>query len=93
MIFFGWGRKTKTWVIKDSQQLVAMWNYFSIFWCPTAFNVKWHLLNENRSEDKVLTEDEVSKLLGVDAPSIGIWNSCGLWLVIGGLVILSIMSS
>ena len=47
--FFGWGKKQKCWKTPDGKWLVVVWSYFHIFWCPVAFGVKWHLIEDEKA--------------------------------------------
>lgn len=92
MFLFGWGKKTKNFPIAEAQHIIAVWNYFHIFWCPVSFNLKWHLISDKRSEDREVTEEEVKKLLNQETVSIGVWNRFGLLIVIAILVSINYLS-
>lgn len=92
MIFFGWGNKTKAWKINDEKDLIAAWGYFHIFWCPLAFRVKWHLVGDKRSEDMIINYEKVKEMFPNNTPNLNIWQRYGLLLVIGGLVLISLIS-
>ncbi len=47
-IIFGWGKKQKHWKTPDGKNLVVTWNYFNILWCPIGFNIKWHLVEDEK---------------------------------------------
>lgn len=79
MIFFGWGRKNRTWSVGDGgQHLVASWGYVHLFWCPIAGKVTWHLQGHDRREDAVLSYEEVKRRFPTDTPKIGSWQRFGL---------------
>ena len=92
MLFFGWGTKIKSWVVDNEHQLVAHWSYFSIFFCPIAFGITWHIRGDSRLEDKMISHNDVKRMFPVATPDIGMWNRCGLLIIIGGLFLLSLFS-
>lgn len=93
MFFFGWGKKSKAWEIGDEMHLVVSWSYFDIFWCPIAFGVQWHLVGDKRSEDATISYEKVKELFPTNTPSLNIWQKYGLLLVIGGFVLVSLISN
>lgn len=93
MIFFGWGKKSDAWKINDEKHLMVSWSYFHIFWCPLAFSVQWHLIGDKRSEDITISYEKVKEMFPNNTPSLNIWRRYGLLLVIGGLVLISLVSN
>lgn len=87
MILFGWGRKKKSWSLGDGRTILATWGYFSIFFCPIAGKVAWHILGENRSEDEIISYEKVQALIPEGTPSIGVWSRFGLLIAIGLLML------
>lgn len=67
--------------------LVVTWNYFHIFWCPVATNIKWHIVGDKRSEDREIDYEEVKKLIPQDTPNLSIWQEYGLVIIIGALIL------
>lgn len=47
-IFFGWGERQKRWKIPDGRYLIVSWNYFELLWCPIAFKIRWHLIEDDK---------------------------------------------
>ena len=63
MLFFGWGKSNKQWVLPDGRVIVAVWSYFHIFWLFCfSWGVEWHLLADKRSEDEKITIDQARNL-------------------------------
>lgn len=92
MIFWGWGRKNKTWNLGEGLYLMATWSYFDIFFMPIAFDKKWHILSNNRDEDKIISYEEVKKLIPENTPTIGYFYEYGLLIAAGiltGFIIIS----
>lgn len=88
-MIFGWGTKIRHFFWDDEHVLTLSWNYFSIFWCPVGYNATWTINGDKRSDDKVITYHQVQLKFPTNTPNISLWNRYGLWMVIGGLVILS----
>lgn len=87
-MLFGWGKKTKIWGIDENSHLLAVWNYFHIFWCPIAYNVQWHLIGDKRSEDQVISYEKVKELFPNETPELNLWQKYGLiFLILGGVII------
>ncbi|MDB4984730.1 MAG: hypothetical protein JWM20_909 [Patescibacteria group bacterium] len=89
---FGWGRKSKSWLLPDGSHVLAYWRYFHIFWCPLAFNIKWHLVGDNRSEDKVITHEKVKELMPHNTPDLNAWQRYGLLMAAGVCILIAIIS-
>lgn len=92
MIFWGWGSKSKSWSLGEGLFIVVTWSYFDIFFMPIAFNKKWHLLTNNRSEDKVISYEEVKKLIPENTPKIGIFYEYGLPIAFVSIFVISWLS-
>lgn len=92
MFLFGWGTKNKTWFIDDARSLIVVWKYFHIFFFPVAYDVKWHLIGDARSEDRVISEEELKKLFPVNRPNISIWYRFGLLIGIAAIIIIGLIS-
>jgi hypothetical protein len=97
MIIYGWGKSSKQWqkmVNGEAKILICSYNYFSLFFFLTiAFNAKWFLAGENRSEDKQLTYTEVKKLFPEKTPRLGIWKRFSLLIVITSLILFGTISA
>lgn len=89
---WGNGKKSKTWSLGDGKNIVATWSYFCIMWCPLASNIKWYLVGDMRSEDKMISYEEVQKLVPLDTPEIPWFDKYGI-LVFIALLIISFMAS
>ena len=62
-MIWGWGTKTKKYLVENNQVLIHSWKYFSLFFIPIIkHSHQWILLGENRSEDKLLTEEQVLRM-------------------------------
>lgn len=100
LIFFGWGEQRKTWKLAGDKLLVATWSHFNLFWCPIAFNIKWHLIEEVEDEIKMsahilcgdyeIPYEKVREVVPEQTPDLDIWQRYGLVLVIVGIAILNI---
>ena len=88
MLIFGWGSKQKSWALQDGLQLVATWSYFHILWCPIAHKVTWHIIGNNRSEDRIISKEQLRSIVPTGTPNIGIWNRFGLLISIVVVIIL-----
>jgi len=83
MIFFGWGKKTRTWPIDEERTLVAVWRYFDIFWLfPIAGSIHWYIVTDNRSEDTEINYERVRQYFPTNTPKVGIWWRFGLLIMI-----------
>ncbi|MBU6321438.1 MAG: hypothetical protein KGI78_04610 [Patescibacteria group bacterium] len=80
MLFFGWGRRSKSWSLTNGQRIVAVWRYAHIVWYPLAWHIRYHLLNDSRSQDSVITRHAAAALLGT-VPNIGLWQRYGMVLL------------
>lgn len=58
------------------------WRYFHIFFCPIAFNIHWHVLGNNRSDDHEVTQEEVKKIFPTNPPDLNFWQRYGLIILI-----------
>lgn len=76
--FWGWGENAKHWEYTAHQVIVVTWNYFHIFFFPVAFNVQWHVMGENRSEDQKISYEKVRELVPTDTPALNVWHRYGL---------------
>lgn len=92
MIFFGWGRKSKRWHFRDGY-LVVVWSYWHIFFCPCAYDIRWHVEGENRSEDHWISEAMIKEIIPENTPDIGKWDRYGMLYVLGGFIALIVLSS
>lgn len=96
MILFGWGKKYKSWKTYDSKCLLVSWNYFSIFLCPIAFKIKWHLIEDEKIEvhtlveDRIVSFEKVKEIFPIQTPNLSIWQRYGLLIVIAGIAIMNI---
>lgn len=96
MIFFGWGKKQKYWKMPDGKYLVVTWSYFHIFWCPIAFKIKWHLIEDEKIdvhvivENRVISSEKAKEISGENMPDLNIWERYGLAILIAGIAILNI---
>lgn len=93
MIFWGWGRKNKSWTIGEGLLLMVTWSYFDIFFMPIAFNKQWHILSNNRDEDKVISYEDVKKLIPDNTPTIGYFYEYGLLIAVGILTVFITISN
>ena len=89
-MFFGWGNKNKSWAVDDTHHLIARWGYFHILFFPIASKVTWHLVGDSRSEDKVISYEEVKRLVPINTPNINIWHRYGLLMGIAAFILLVI---
>lgn len=95
-IVFGWGKKSKHWKAPDGKVLVATWDYFSILWCPISFNLRWHLIEDEKIEvhtivgDRIISHDKVREIFPKETPDVDAWQRYGLALVIIGIAIINI---
>jgi len=48
-----------------------------IFGCKIAYQVKWHIISDKRSEDKEIQYDNVIKLFPINTPHIPHWQRFG----------------
>jgi hypothetical protein len=89
---FVWGSKSKRWVIDNKRILVLTWKYMAIAFFPfTTYEEVWKIEGENRSEDKIISHDEVMRLFPTNTPDIGLWDRYGLWLFFGGCIVLTLL--
>ena len=93
MFFFGWGKNNRQWIINEELILMATWSYIDIFFFPVAFNIKWHLLGNNRLEDKIITYEKVKELIPENTPKISIWHRYGLIIGIAIIIFIIVLSS
>ncbi len=95
-IIFGWGNKQKHWKTPDGKNLVVTWNYFNILWCPIGFNIKWHLVEDEKidfhviMEDRIVSLEEVKKIFPEQTPDLNVWERYGLVIIIIGITIINI---
>ncbi len=70
-MFFGWGKKSKRAPTHDGKEIIAVWNYVHImFLFRTAWGVKYYLVGNDRSQDRLLSHDEAAqKTTQLPAPS------------------------
>lgn len=96
MIFFGWGKKQKNWKTPDGKYFVVTWNYFHIFWCPVAFKVKWHLIEDEKIdvhvivEDRIVSFEKVKEIFPEQTPDLNVWERYGLIIFIIGIAVINI---
>ena len=91
-MIFGWGKKSKSWVIDSTHNLVVQWRYFSLFFCPIASSIVWHVIGENRSDDKIISYEEVQKMFPINTPEVSVWNRYGLLIGAGILIVISLFN-
>lgn len=91
-LFFGWGSKHKSWSLEDGNHLMVTWSYFHLFFIPVAFNKEWHLLGNNRDEDKIISYHQVKEMFPEETPKLNKFNEFGLLYVIGGFIFLNLIS-
>ncbi|OHA28560.1 MAG: hypothetical protein A3C08_02285 [Candidatus Taylorbacteria bacterium RIFCSPHIGHO2_02_FULL_47_18] len=95
-IIFGWGKKQKSWKTPDGKNLVVTWNYFNFFWCPIGFNVKWHLIEDEKIdvhvivEDRVVSFEKVKEIFPEQTPDLNVWERYGLIIIIIVIAIINI---
>ena len=89
-MLFGWGKKVKHFFWDDEHVLTVTWSYFSLFLCPVAYEVVWTISGDKRSDDKVISYQQVQLKFPTNTPSISLWHRYGLWMVAGGLILISI---
>lgn len=95
MIFFGWGKKQKSWKTPDGKYLVVTWSFFHIFWCPIAFKIKWHLIEDDKIdvhvivEDRIISSEKVKEIFPKQTPDLSIWERYGLIIIIIGIAIIN----
>lgn len=93
-MIFGWGKRSQAWVIGEgNRRIVAQWSYFSLFFCPFAFGITWHLLEDSRSADKMITYEEVKKLFPKNPPKISFWYRYGLLIGIAVILLIGYLNS
>src|SRR3989344_7357786 len=96
MIFFGWGKKQKKWKTPDGKYLVVTWSYFHIFWCPIAFKIKCHLIEDDKIdvhvivEDRTISSEKVKEIFSEQTPDLSIWERYGLIIIIIVIAIINI---
>lgn len=89
MLFFGWGTNQKYWPLSNGKKVMASWSYFSLFFSPLAYNIKWILVGDNRQEDQLITYDKVKELFPIDTPRLNLWQRYGLVILLLGFWVIS----
>jgi hypothetical protein len=68
----GWGRRIKSWVVKDkgvTKKLTCRYNYFSILvFFKLILSKQWFIVGEKRSEDREITSQQAQKFLAGKSP-------------------------
>ena len=63
MMFYGWGKRTRTWPTPDGRWVSVTYRYVHIMFIFRAvLGVKWFLLEQNRSNDRRVTRADVEAL-------------------------------
>lgn len=92
-MIFGWGTKSKMWAVDNEKTLIVTWKYFSIFFLRLFnYNFTWHLQGNNRSEDRILTEEQVLHLMPKNSPELSIWDRYSGWIVLVGFLFFSLVT-
>lgn len=77
-IIFGWGRKSRSWVIRGGKTVLATWPYVSLFFCPLALDITWTVYGDPRSFERVVSYEEIKELAPANTPQLGVWERFGL---------------
>lgn len=88
MFFFGIGTKNKSWPLENRANLIASWDYFHFCFAPIAFRTRWIIAGDNRSEDRIVSYEEVQRIFPTNIPDIGQWNRFGLLYALGIVALL-----
>lgn len=83
MIFIGWGKKSKKWTVGPNQQIVAVWSFFHILWCPMAIFTTWYLYQNGQNESMVMSYKQVKEIYPINTPKLNQWQRFGLiWTIV-----------
>jgi hypothetical protein len=90
LIFFGWGRKSKSWSFIDEDQtpkaILCVYDYFDMFFFfKLVVRKKWYIVTENRSEDEEISFKELQEMTPGYTPQLSVWEAYGL-LILAGMV-------
>ncbi len=80
-MFYGWGRSSRDWPMRDGRTVVAVSRYLSIMFIPLIISTKWSIIGDVRSQDAQVSRDQIEQVYGDDAPSINLFSRFGLLFV------------
>ncbi len=96
MIFFGWGRKTKEFIIDDARRIIVAYSYAHVFFLFTAaWGRKFHLvqLGDQGWGASEISEPDATALNGGITPDIHWWWKWSLLIGVAGLIIIPVFAS
>lgn len=75
MFWYGWKTKTLAWDIGNGKHVVCVYRYehlmFIIRWVSKK---EWYLQGDKRSDDQVLTKEQVNEIFGGEIPKVSAWS-------------------
>ena len=95
-MFYSWGKNTKEWSYDfkgEDLNIVCVYSYFAVlFVFPVAWNLKWYIVSDKRSEDVQVSYLELKNKLGEHTPSLSLWTRFGLLFVFAFFVFSTILA-